>query len=160
MTENYLVSETQYYTGNLTSQEPFLVYTDHATLHWILTQWHLTVCHIDLVMVHHNFNRVVKYILDFKNQVTEEMSYSADSWCKWCNSTALEGTVAREWFHEMKAGIIDNEWFWSSVHSSADPCPSLLPSTDSTTEHKSWMSVQWFYSEEIGQLGLHWGLEK
>ena len=73
---------------------------------------------------------------------------------------ALEVTAAREWIEDIKAGIIDNEWFGPVPHSLANPSPHPLPSTTSAKECKLWVSAQLLYLEENGLQWLRDNLEK
>jgi hypothetical protein len=45
------------------AEQPFLVHTNHATLHWILTQPHLTVRQMDILTILQNFDCEVEDIL-------------------------------------------------------------------------------------------------
>ena len=123
------------------AEEQFLVHTDHATLRQIITQPHLPVRQLDILMVLHNFDWEVKHILGVKNQVADAVSHLPDSCWERCNLISLEVTAAGDWFHDIKEGMVDDEWFGSIAHSLAKPSPRHPPSTASTKEHKLWVSV-------------------
>jgi len=74
--------------------------------------------------------------------------------------TALEVTAAGDWVDDIKAGIIDDEWFGPIAQCLANPSPCPPPSTASTKERKLWVAAQPFYLEENGLLWLRGGLEK
>ena len=61
---------------------------------------------------------------------------------------------------DIKAGIIDDEWFGPIAHCLANPSPRPPPSTASTKERKFWVAAQRFYLEENGLLWLRGDLEK
>jgi len=140
--------------------QPFLVHTDHATLHWILTQPHLTVRQMDILMVLQNFDWVVKHIPGVKNQVADTLSRCPDLRLERCNVMAMEVTAAGEWIDDIKAGIVDDDWFGPIAHSLANPSPCPPPSTASAKERKLWVSAQRFYLEENGLLWLRGDLER
>jgi len=73
---------------------------------------------------------------------------------------ALEVMVAREWVEDIKAGIIDDEWFGPIAHCLANPIPRLSPSTSCTKECKLWVAAQRCYVAENGLLWPHRDLEK
>jgi hypothetical protein len=66
----------------------------------------------------------------------------------------MEVTAAREWIEEIKAGIVDDDWFRPNRHCLPNPSPRPLPSTASAKQRKLWVSSQQFYLEENGPLGL------
>jgi hypothetical protein len=67
---------------------------------------------------------------------------------------AQEVTAARERIEDIKAGIIDNEWFGPIAHSLTNPSPRPLPSTAPAKERKLWVSAQRFCLEENGRMWL------
>jgi transposase InsO family protein len=142
------------------AEQPFLVHTDHATLRWILTQPHLTVRQMDILTVLQNFDWEVKHIPGIKNQVADALSRRPDFRRERCNLMALEVTAAGEWIDDIKAGIIEDEWFGPIAHFLADPSQRPPPPTASAKERKLWVSTQRFYLEENGLLWLRGDLEK
>jgi hypothetical protein len=73
---------------------------------------------------------------------------------------AMEVTAAGEWIEDIKAGIVDNEWFGPIAHSLANPSPRPPPSTASAKECKLWVLAQRCYLEENGLLWLRGDLER
>ena len=145
--------EILYWKFNLHgAKQPFLVHTDHGTLRWILTQPHLTIRQMDILTVLQNLDWEVKNILGVKNQVADAMSHHPDFRRKQCNSMSQEVTAAGELVDDIKAGIINDEWFWPIAHCLAIPSPHPPLSTASTKEHKVWVAVQRFNLEENGLL--------
>jgi len=142
------------------AEQPFLVHTVHATLCWILTEPHLTVRQMDILTVLENVDWEVKHIPGVKNQAADALSRRPDFRWEWCNSTALEVTVAGEWVDDIKAGIIDDICFGPIAHSLPNPSPRLPPFTASTKERTLWPAAQRFYLEEHGLLQLRGDLEK
>jgi hypothetical protein len=122
--------------------QPFLVHTDHATLRWILTKPHLTIRQMDIPMVLQNLDWEVKHILSVMNQVADALSCHPDFLQQRYNVMAMQVTAACEWIEDIKAGIVDNEWFGPVAHSLANPSPRHPPSTASTKECKLWVSAQ------------------
>jgi len=55
---------------------------------------------------------------------------------------ALDDTAARKWVHDIRLGIIDDEWFGPVAHYVANPSPSPPPSTSSMKEPKFWVAAQ------------------
>jgi len=88
------------------------------------------------------------------------LSCRPDFWREQQNAVALEVTVAGERIKDIKAGIIDDEWFGLIVNSLAIPSPHPLPSTAPEKKHKLWVSAQRFCLDENGLLWLHGNLEK
>jgi len=153
--------EILYWKFNLHgAEQPFLVHTDHATLRWILTQPHLTVRQMDILTVLQNFHCEVKHILGVKIQVADAVFRCPDIRQERCNPMALGLTAAGEWVDDIKAGIIDDEWFGPIAHCLANPSPCPPPSTASTKERKLWVAAQRFHLEENGLLWLRGDLEK
>jgi len=124
------------------AEQPCLVHTDHATLRWILTQPHLTVRQIDILTVLPNCDWEVKHIPGVKNQVADALSRRLHPRRERCNVMAMEVTAAVEWIEDIKAGIVDDEWFGTIAHSLANSSRRPPPSTASTKECKSWVSAQ------------------
>ena len=58
---------------------------DQATLHWILTQSHLTVRRMDILTFLPNVNWVVKHIPGVKNEVVDKFSHPPDFRRERCN---------------------------------------------------------------------------
>jgi hypothetical protein len=73
---------------------------------------------------------------------------------------ALAVSAAGEWVEDIKAFIIDDEWFGPIANYFADPSLRPPPSITSTKERKVWVSAQQFYLEEKGLLWLPRDLEK
>jgi len=73
---------------------------------------------------------------------------------------ALEVMAAGEWVDDIKAGIIDDEWFGPIGHCLGNPSPRPSPSTASTKERTFWVAVQRLYVEENRLLWLRGDLEK
>jgi len=142
------------------AEQPFLVHTDHATLRWILTQPHLPVCQMDILTVLQNFDWEVKHIPGVKNQVVDALSCHPDFRRERCNVMAMVVPAAGEWIEDIKAGIVDDEWFGPIAHCLADPSPHPPPSTASPKERKLWVSAQRFNLEENGLLWLRGELER
>ena len=142
------------------SEQPFLVHTNHATLLWILTQPHLTIRQMDILTVIQNFDLEVRHIPGVKNQVADALSRRPYFRRKQCNIIAMEVTAAGKWIQDIKAGIVDDEWFGPIAHSLANPSPGPPPSTASATECELWVSAQRFYLEENGLLWLCGDLER
>jgi len=142
------------------AKQPFLLHTDHATLRWFFTQPHLTIHHMDILPVLQNYDWEVKHIPSVKNQVAVALSHHLDSRREQCNLITVEVTAAGKWVDDIKAGIIDDEWFGPIAHCLANPSPCPLPSTASTKEHKLWVAAQRFYLEENRLLWLCGDLEK
>ena len=113
------------------AEQPFLVHTDHATLRWILTQPHLTVRQMDILTVLQNFDWEVKHIPGVKNQFAAALSRRPDFRRERCNVMAMEVSAAKEWIEDIKASIVDDEWFGPIAHSLANPSPRPPPSTAS-----------------------------
>ena len=127
---------------------------DNATMHWILTQLHLTIRLMDILTVLLNFDWQVKQILGVQNQVMDGLSCHADFRQVQCNSMALSVTAAREWIDDIKVGIIDDECFGPIAHCLANPSPHPLPYTAFTKECTLWVSAQSFDLEENALLWL------
>jgi hypothetical protein len=72
---------------------------------------------------------------------------------------AQEVTAARERIEDIKAGIIDDEWFGPIAHSLTNRSPRPLPSTAPAKDHKLWVSAQRFCLEENGLMWLFGNLE-
>jgi len=68
------------------AEQPFLEHMDNATLHWILTQQHLTIQQMDVLMVFQNFEWEVKHIPCVKNQVRDTSSRRPDI----CENDAIQ----------------------------------------------------------------------
>jgi len=115
---------------------------------------------MDILTVLQNFDGEVKHILSVKNQVADALPRCPDLRWERRNLTALEVTAAREWVDDIKAGIIDDEWFGPIAHCLANWSPRPPPSTASTKECKWWVAAQRFYLEENGLLWLGGDLEK
>jgi len=60
------------------AEKPFVVHTYHATLRWILTQPHLTICQMDILTVLQNVVWEVKHIPGVKNKVPDPLSHRPD----------------------------------------------------------------------------------
>jgi len=100
---------TVYWKFNLhQAKQPLVVHMDHATLRWILTQPHLTVCQMDILTVLQNFDWEVKHIPCVKNQVADAFSRRLDFRWERCNVMALNDNAAGEWVDDIKVGIIDD----------------------------------------------------
>jgi len=125
-----------------------MVHTDHATLHWIITQQHLTVCQMDILTVLQNLVIEVKYILGVMNQDADTMSHCPDPKCEHRNFTAPDGHAAGEWVDDTTVGIIDHEWFGRITHCLANSSPSVLLSTASNKECEIWVLAQGFHLAE------------
>jgi len=102
------------------AEQPFVVPRDHATLRRLLTQPHLTLRQMDILIVLQNFDWEVKRILGVKNQVAIVLSRCPNFRQEQCNAMALAVTPAREWIEYTKQGIIDDEWFGPIAHSLAN----------------------------------------
>jgi len=137
-----------------------VVHTDHATLHWILTQPHLTVCQMDMLTVLQNLDGEVKQIPGVKNQVTDALSRRPDFRREQCYAMAMDVTVAGESIEDIKAGIVDDKWFGPIAHSLANPSPCPPPSTASAKQRKLWVSAQRFYVEKNDLLWSRGDLER
>jgi len=130
------------------AEQPFLVHTDHATLHWILTQPHLTIRQMDILTVLQNCDWEVKHVLGVKNQVTDMLSRRLDFQRQRCNVMAMEVTAAGELIEDIKVGIVDDKWFRPMVHSLGNSSPHPLPCTASA---KEWPTVvTWRFGKETG----------
>jgi len=115
---------------------------------------------MDILTELQNFVWAVKHMTGVKNQGADALSRRPDFRRKRCNSTALELTAAGEWVDDIKAGIIDDEWFGPIAHCLANPSPRPPPSAASTEERRLWVAAQRFYLEENGLLWLRGDLEK
>jgi hypothetical protein len=54
----------------------------------------------------------------------------------------MQVTAAGEWIEDIKAGIVDDEWFGPIAHSLANPSARPPPSTVFAKERKLWVSAQ------------------
>jgi len=102
----------------------------------MLTQPHLTICLVDILMVLQNFDRKIKHILGVNTQVVDVLSHHPHFQWEHCNSMPLEVCAAREWIEDVNAGLIDVKWFGPIACSFANPCPYPLPSNASPKGHK------------------------
>jgi hypothetical protein len=107
---------------------------------------------MDILMVFHNFDWMVKHILGVKNKIVEAVSRHPDFRRERCNVMAIDVTAAGEWIEEIKAGRVDNNWFGPIAPFLANPSLRPLPSTTSAKERKLWVSAQCFYLEEDGPM--------
>jgi len=71
----------------------------------------------------------------------------------------LAVTTVGEWANDIKANIIDDEWFRPMAYCLANPSPRPQPSTASTKACKVWVAAQRFYLEENGLLWFRGDLE-
>ena len=141
-------------------KQPFVVHMDHAILCWILTQPHLAVQQMDILMVLLNVDWKVEHMLGVTNLVRDGSSRCLDFCCEQPNSMALEVTAAGEWIYDIKAGIVDHGWFRCIAHSFANPSPCPPPSTASTKECILLVPAPWLHLEENHLLWLRGDLEK
>jgi len=142
------------------SEWPLLEHTDQLTMHWILTQPHLTVRQMDILTLLQCCTWEIKHILDVKNQVMDELSHHLDCRRAQCNVMALEVPEAGEWIDANAAGITENECLGLRYIHSATQVPALRHPLASTKEYKWLLSAQRFQLEENGLLWLRGDLEK
>jgi hypothetical protein len=69
---------------------------DYATLHWILTQLHLTVGQMDTLIVLEKVRCELKHSPDVKNQVADSSNPGLDVPWERCNLIALQVTTSGE----------------------------------------------------------------